>query len=459
MDVLLINPPWTKRKGNIWEKVAGCMPPLGLAYMASFLEEKNVKVKILDLQTESLSSSDIYEKIEREKETPSFIGITATTSIIDNALKIAQICKTTFPKSKIVLGGVHPTVLPDEVLGNKNVDYVIRGEGEETLWELISGKREEDILGLSYREKERCIHNAERPFIEQLDNLPFPAYHLLPVKKYHPALGAYKRLPAISMITTRGCPGRCTFCFGSFLGTRVRMHSAKYIVEEIKLLQRDYGIKEISFYDDTFTALKKKVQEFCLLIVQENIDITWSCFSRVDFIDETTLRSMKKTGCHQICYGIESGNEEILKNIKKKTSLDKARDTIAMTKHIGIEARATFMLGNPGETREMMEETINFAIALDPDISLFNITTPYPGTEMYNWAVEKGYLRTKVWSKYDLSYPVMKLPTVNTDTVEHYYQQAHRRFYRRPGYLFKRLLKIRTTNDLKMALKAVLGIF
>jgi radical SAM superfamily enzyme YgiQ (UPF0313 family) len=179
----------------------------------------------------------------------------------------------------------------------------------------------------------------------------------------------------------------------------------------------------------------------------------------VDFVDEDILKLMKKAGCHQIMYGIESGSDEILKNIKKRTSLSRAVEVVAMTKKVGIECRATFMLGNPGETQQTMEQTLAFAKKLDPDIALFNITTPYPGTELYAWADANGYLKTKDWSKYDLSNSVMDIPGLNSAAVEKFYIKVHRSFYGRPSYLLRRLLKIRSLNDIIVAAKAAIAVF
>ena len=349
--------------------------------------------------------------------------------------------------------------MPEDVLISPDVDYVIRGEGEIHFFELISGLETASIKGLSYKKDGKFIHNPDGALISDLDSLPFPAYNLLPVKNYVPTLGSYKRLPAISIITTRGCPGKCTFCLGSYLGGKVRMHSTRYIIDEIKMLIRDYGIREISFYDDTFTAYRNKVRDFCNIIIEEKIDITWSCFARVDFVDGDILRLMKASGCHQIMYGIESGSNEILRNIKKKTSLEKAVEIVAITKKIGIECRAAFMLGNPGETLQTMKQTLDFAKRLDPDIALFNITTPYPGTEMYDWAGKNGYLKTKDWSRYDLSTAVMELPGLKSVEVEEFYKKAHHEFYGRPSYLIKRLFKIRSFNELLIAVKGAIAVF
>lgn len=455
MEILLINPYQTSRKGNIWTKIEGAMPPLGLAYISSFLESKGIDSKIIDMNVEQ---GDAQAQVGRITGSPAIIGITAMTSTIMNAYEIAQALRIKFPKSKIIFGGVHSTVLPEDVLTNNFVDYVIRGEGELSFYRFVRGEDVKAIPGLSYRENGTYIHNPTGPLIDNLDTLPFPAYHKLPVKKYIPTLGAYKRLPAISMIATRGCPGKCTFCFGSFLGTKIRMHSPDYLIEEIKYLQKNYGIKEVLFYDDTFTTFRNKVKEFCLKIIQQKINISWVCFSRVDTIDEETLILMKKAGCHQIMYGIESGSEEILKNINKKIDKQKAINAVKLTKKVGIECRTTYMLGNPGETEKTILQTVKFAIELDPDIALFNITTPFPGTEMFRWAKNNGYLISEDWSKYDLSNMLMELPTISREKIQEYYKKVFKMFYLRPSYLFKRLLKIRSLNDIKIAFKALLAV-
>lgn len=458
MDVLLINPPWVKENfKNIWRKVASCMPPLGIAYIAACLEREGVDVEISDLQAERVSVAETRSRIAQYKQ-PAWIGITATTPLIYNALEIAEICKNLFPDSKVVFGGVHPTVMCEEVLSNENVDYVVRGEGEETFSQLVKGASKEKISGLSYKVSGEIIHNESRPVIENLDSLPFPAYHLLPMARYYPALGAYKRLPAISMLTTRGCPGKCTFCYGAMFGRKIRAMSPRRIVDNILLLKQDYGIREISFYDDTFTTFKKKVRKLCQIIINEKIDLTWSCFSRVDCVDLETLRMMKSAGCHQIMYGIESADEAILKNINKKTNLGRVKEAIALTKKAKIDVRAAFMLGSPGETLQTMRATMRFAIDLEPDLVVFNITTPYPGTQMFQWAKAMGYLKTFDWTKYDLATPVMELPTVDAKQVEHCYRIAHRHFYLRFPYLVNRLTQMRSVTDLMMNLKSFMAL-
>lgn len=278
-----------------------------------------------------------------------------------------------------------------------------------------------------------------------------------PWGKYYPALGAYRRLPATSVLATRGCPGRCTFCYRIF-GKRLRTRSGSKVAEEVKYLQDRYGIREICFYDDTFTVLKREVQAFCRGLKELMVDITWSCFSRVDAVDEELLGTMKEAGCHQIMYGIEAASSEILKNIKKSTDLAEAEEAVTAAKRVGIDVRAAFMLGNPGETEETMEETLSFAIRLNPELVIFNIATPFPGTEMYEWAEENGYLKTKHWEDYDLSHVVMELPTVSSAKIEAFYRKAFRRFYLRPRYLAMRLARVRSFTDVLRAVRALRAV-
>ncbi len=454
--VLLINPPWGKQKGSIWYKVASCLPSLGLGYIAATLEQNNIQVEILDCQAITYSLDEILSKIESFQ--PEYIGFTATTVLIQNVLEISEAIKLRWPEKKIVLGGVHPTIATEEVLTNPFVDIVVRGEGEFTFLDVAKNKPMKEVLGISYKSNGSIRHNLDRPLIEDINSLPFPAYHLMPMSRYHTALGSAKRTPAMSVFATRGCPGRCTFCYSGALGKKIRKRSPENIVDEIELLMNKHNVREISFYDDTFSAYKETVLRFCELLQEKNIDLTWTCMSRVDYVTAEVLQKMKASGCHQICYGVESVDENILKNIRKRLSLEKVKLAVENTKKAKIDVRLSFMFGNPGETIESMEKSIAYAINLDPDLVQFNITTPYPGTEMFLWAKEHGYLKTEDWSKYDYYNCVMELPTVSSADIERYYKIAYRRFFLRPKFLMKRLLKLRNLYDIKIAYKSLLSI-
>lgn len=438
MKIILINPPWVIRsKKNVWRNIASIMPPLGIAWLAAVLEREGHQVKILDAHAIGLFVDQVPQWL-RGNLPFDVIGITATTPLINNALAIARLVKAEFKDVKVVLGGVHPTVMPEEVLLEEAVDLVVRGEGERTILDIAAEKPLAEIKGISFRGEEGVVHNSDCELINDLDSLPFPAYHLLPMEKYRPATGAAKRLPATSVLATRGCPGRCTFCYRIF-GSRLRYRSGRMVAEEAKLLQDRYGIKEICFYDDSFTAVKKEVVSFCQSLHDLRLALTWSCFSRIDSFNKELFNIMKESGCHQVMYGVETLNPEILKNVNKRTNPESVEGVIFATQKIGIAVRAAFMLGNPGETELTMEQNIQFAIRLEPDLAIFNITTPFPGTEMFMWAEANNYLLTKNWEDYDLSKPVMNLPTVSCDTVHFYYRKAYRRFYLRSAYIWKHL--------------------
>lgn len=457
MRVLFINPPWIVRgKHNIWRNIGSIMPSLGIAWLAAVLERDGHQVKILDAHAEQIPIESVTKWVYRNGPFD-LVGITSSTPLIRNAINIARLLKSEFPYTQIVLGGVHPTVLPEDVLAEPSVDMVVRGEGEETIREIAAEKPWEDIDGISYRQDGLIIHNPERKLIADLDTLPFPAYHLLPMHKYRPAAGAYKRLPASSVLATRGCPGRCTFCYRIF-GNRLRCRSGQNIAQEVRMLHDHYGIKEICFYDDTFTAVRREVQNFCHAIQEMGLDITWSCFSRIDTFDEEMFRLMKETGCHQVMYGVETYSQDVLKKINKKIDHEIVEVVIKTTKKIGLDVRAAFMLGNPGDTEETLKENINYAIRLDPDLAIFNITTPYPGTEMYNWAEENNYLITKNWEDYDLSVPVLKLPSISAEKIMEYYRKSHRRFFLRPQYIYKRVRKIHNIEDISSLIRGVRSI-
>jgi len=456
--ILLINPPWIIGEDrNLWQQIASCWPSLGLAYIAAVLEKAGHRVYYLDYSAHHYTVEDT-RRVLRHYENIDFVGLTATTPLINNALAIAQVAKEILPGAKTVFGGVHPSVLPEEVLSHPQVDFVVVDEGEETMAELVANETYKEVLGLCYKESGKIIKNQLRPLIKDLDAIPPPAYHLLPMDKYYPAVGSYKRLPAMILFATRGCPGRCTFCYRTFRGV-VRKRSARNIINEIKILQRDYGIKEVAFYDDTFTLFKDVVREFCDIIIREKIDVTWSCFTRVDQVDEGLLRAMKKAGCHLILFGVESADEQILKNIKKNIFLKQVEEVVKLARGLGIETRASFMFGNQGETEETIKKTIDFAIKLDPDEVQFNIATAYPGTELFNWAKERGYIKTFNWNDYNVSNIVLELPGLNRAKMQYYYELAHRRFYFRPKIILRRLSHIRTLDQLRQEIRGGVSLF
>lgn len=425
------------------------MPPLGLLFLAAVLEREGMEVDVFDFQAEFVDWGDIERRIA-SKDYP-FFGITGTTPVISGAYRIAEIIKKHHPHTSVIFGGVHATALPEEALAKPYVDFVIRGEGEESLYHLIRGKPLSTIGGLSYKHEDQFIHNQPDGLIENLDEIPSPAYHKLNLNNYKPAAGAYKRLPAINMTSTRGCPARCTFCNSAKI--KLRKRSADKIYAEMSMLVNHHHIREIQFYDDTFTVFPSNIKRLCQLITENRLDVTWSCFARADYVNPELLATMKAAGCHQIMYGIESADESILLNIRKNCPKEKSAQALAMTRAAGIDSRCTFMLGNPGETIETIKRTIQLSIELNPDIAVYNITMPFPGTEMFQWAKSNGLLRTENWDDYDLATPVMQLPTITSKEIVKMYNQAYRSFYMRPGFIVNKLKKLRSLSDIKVLLR------
>ena len=462
LNCLLIAPPVSYEDDkNIWKGVNSNFPPLGIASIASYIRAKGKSVRIIDCNIECSSVESFAQffksNITQEYSEVDIIGITVLTCTVNKAYEIAEICKGYYPHSKIVFGGAHATFVFNEVIRNQSVDIIVCGEGEITLNEILDNIPLEKVKGIVYKNNNSIIQNLGRERILNLDEIPMPAYDLLPILRYRPAKGAYRRLPAMSMLTSRGCPGRCTFC-SKVLGNRIVFKSAKGIYEEILYLIKNYGIKEILFYDDTFTVNRKNIIELCDMLIKNKVDISWTCFARVDFVDYEMLGKMKRAGCHQIMYGVENIDEGVLKNINKKINLQQVINAVKWTKKAKIECRLAFMVGNPGDTKEIVQENIKFVNRLNPDLAIFNVATPFPGTEMFNWARERNLILTYNWDDYTLAKPVMRLENLTEVEIKELYRLMYRSFYMRLSYMFGKLLKIRSKQDILTLLNGLIAV-
>lgn len=425
MRILLIEPPFERFIGSRFEWF-----PLGLAYIAAFLGKNGFECRIYSAEhdpnigylnhfTTYVENYDNYLSALKEKEhyvwkeiakvieafSPDFVGISAKSVQIPSALEVAQICKEIDPGTWVALGGSHPTTNVEEVLTNENVDFVIRGEGEITTLELVRCLEEgansevslKKIDGLSFKDCQGILrHNPPRPLIPQLDLLPHPARQLLM------NLESYPPDQLNSVMTSRGCPFRCTFCAAHNIWARkVRYRSIDNIIEEIKLLRFRYGIRNITFIDDSFTLDRKRTMEFCQRLLDEGIKITWSCLTRVNSLDEEVIKFMRKAGCTKVDIGVESGSERVLSFIKKEITLNQVRYTMKLLRRYGIFTSVFFMLGLPGETIEDIKETQAFMKEIDPDWVCCGIFTPYPGTEAFDWCFQKGLIPTQIeWERF-----------------------------------------------------------
>ena len=316
-------------------------------------------------------------------------------------------------------------------------DLAVLGEGEETLVALLAALQGESDLagvqGILYRDGETLRPTAPRPFLRELDRLPLPAWDLLEgfPQRYAPAPFKVRKLPAASLVSSRGCPNSCIFCDRSVFGAQCHGHSADYVVKMIRTLYRDYGVREFSFEDDTFVTFKKRLNEICAGLIAARMDIAWTCLGRVDHITPANLALMQRAGCWQISFGIESGNQAILDTIGKGVTLEQIRRAIAATRQAGILAKGFFIVGHPGETQETLQQTIDFALELPLNDLSVTMLTPFPGTELYARAAEFGQFDDD-WSKLNLLNAVFVPHGLSAADLVRAQQELTRRFYLRP---------------------------
>jgi len=455
MNILLISPPTTieERYSARITKKAGYLPPIGLLQIAAVLEEKNHGVKVLDL---AVSDNPLEEfKGLLRGFAPEIVCFSISSLNASKAFMLARIADEA-KNPLIVFGGPHCMVFQQKILQEHGcIDVVVVGDGEYAMLEITEAARNKkslrSIKGIYFRDnKGNIVKTPKRMLIKALDELPFPAYHLLDLNKYLPLPHHYKRLPAINVVTSRGCPwGKCTFCFESIHSGHFRRMSPKRAVDLVKMLTDAYGIKEISFWDDIFTMPQAWVHEFCELVKREKIDITWSCYAKVDTVNLELLKVMASAGCWNIFYGLESGNQDLLDRIKKGTTLEQARNAIKWSKQAGIETRGAFMLALPGENSEKANKTIDFARGLDLDYVQFSYTTPYFGTMLHKQCSNEGMLEHD-FSKYSTFEPVY-LPNgyESRKELEKIFKKAYKMTYLRPKYLYKKFIDIRSFDDVK----------
>ncbi|MCX7591620.1 MAG: B12-binding domain-containing radical SAM protein, partial [Kiritimatiellae bacterium] len=386
MKLCLIAPPTTHMiRTNVPEvvdEVTGCYPPLGLLYVAAAVEESGRhEVCVIDCVAEGLSGSPLAERIATCK--PDVVGIQAITFTIIDAYNTARLVKQTLTGVPVVMGGPHVNLYPEETLSLPEVDYLLLGEGERTIGPfldaLAAGREPVDVPGAVFRGRDGTIQRGpQNPLIDNLDSLPLPARHLLDHRRYSSVLGRGKYLTTI--MSSRGCPARCIFCDRPHLGKKFRARSAQSVVAEMRQCHEKFGIDEFFFYDDTFTIDRQRVLEICRAVKEAGLDVFWDIRARVSNVDHEMLKALYEAGCRRIHFGIESGNERILKIIRKGVDLHRAREIFTFCRDLGIETLAYFMLGFPEEGPQEIEDTIRYALSLDCDYVHVAVTTPFPGT-------------------------------------------------------------------------------
>ncbi len=449
MRILLIFPPLSldeRYNANVGD-VGGYLAPLGLCQMAAILLEDGHDVQVMDCPVNHYNLTDIIERVRQFQ--PGIVGVSAVTSLYDKTIKISEAIREKFPSILVLIGGPHTKLSPEKILEETHANIVLVGDADITIREIAKNK-----------EKYMAPQVVHGEVVKDLDSLPYPARHLLDMSRYTAFPNNWKETPHVfQVMATRGCAFHCTFCASA--NSNYRRRSVRHVIGELKELKRDYDAKEVAFWDDIFTMKRDWVMEFCQALKEENINLLWSCETRVHLVDPELLQAMKKAGCWNILFGIEAADQDLLNNIRKGTTPAAILKGVRMVQDAGIEVRGTFMLGLPGETPEKAKRTIDFAVELDCDYSQFTLCTPFPGTELYLTADKWGSFVDKSHeNQTELSAVFVPHGYSSQEELRRLFKGAYRKFYLRPGYVYKRLKKIRTFSDIKrnvLGLRAILG--
>jgi anaerobic magnesium-protoporphyrin IX monomethyl ester cyclase len=419
--------------GNDITAIFNLMPPLGMLSIAAFLEARGMEVEIIDCYGTGRRGRDLVDEIVRRR--PDAVGFSCTTSSFLEGYALAEGLKELLPDIPVIFGGAHACSVGVSLLDRfPAIDYLVLGEGEQTLYELAAAsfRNVEKIPGVGYRRDGVGTLSAARELIADLDTLPFPAYHRLPdfPRRYTLPLFSYPKAPNTSVISSRGCPYQCSYCDRSVFSRGFRFNSPEYIVEHLAYLNRDFGIRHVFFYDDLFTADRGRVARFCQLKEARRLPVTYNCIARLEHVDAELLALLKRSGCWQVNFGIESGDPEVIKKHRKYYGLDEVQTKLAMVRRAGMRVKGLFMLGLPGESAESIRRTIDYALMLPLDEINVTKFTPFPGAPIYGGIREQG--------EFDENWPLMNcmnfvfVPTgMSRDQLEELYNEFIRRFYRR----------------------------
>ena len=449
---------------SIVEEEKGIYPPIGLMSVAAYVEKHTEhKIEILDISLEKISYDVLENEIKKRK--PDVVGIQTMTFTLIDVILTAKTVKKVDREIKVILGGPHVNIYPEESIQIPEVDYLVLGEGEIPFTELIHNIESKEKLrktkGIVLKENGKIINTRPRELIEDLDVLPFPARHLTHYKKYYSLLA--KRSPVTTMITSRGCPYKCLFCDRPHLGKKFRTRSAINVVDEMRECV-DMGIKEFFIYDDTFTIDRQRVIDICDEIKNRQLDVGWDIRARVNNVDKKLLKKLKNAGCERIHYGVESADPRILKILRKGITIKQVENAFKWTKEVGITTLAYFIMGSPSETKKEILHTIEFAKKLDPDFVHLSIMTPFPATDLYYIGLKKGILKTDYWREFAKNpnpnfVPELWEENLSRAELIELLRYAYKSFYTRPIYILRSMLKVRSLEEFKRKAKAGLKVF
>lgn len=482
MKVLLINPPNNlNRVLGKADVFIGAFEPMGLLYIAAMLEKYGHEVKVLDAFLENYDLEQISKFISEFK--PQIVGITCLTSTGSLTYYIGKMIKKKYPEIKVVLGNLHASIFSTAFLKNRIADVVVHGEGEYTMLDLVEAfekkKSLAKVLGISWWDGKKVVDNPLRDPVKNLDDIPFPARHLVPQEKYSANnisnfiyINKTNKLMK-QMISSRGCVFQCKFCVVHDQ-RHYRAHSPKRTVDEIELLVKKYNAGYIFFMDPLFIANKNRIIEICKEIRRRKLDFKWGCECHVKLVDPELLRHMGKAGCYEVHFGIESGVQRLLDNVNKGTTIAQIEKAVKLTKKTKIKVSGLFMLGLPGETYEDSLVTIDFACSLPLDFAQFSITVPYPGSQLFADLAREGKIETGVrpdgtiepfvWERFSAyssftgNKPIFLPEGMSVSQLKSVQKLALRKFYLRPGQIIRQIRRL-SLKDLPRLLFAFKSVF
>jgi radical SAM superfamily enzyme YgiQ (UPF0313 family) len=428
-------------------------PPLGLAYMAAVLRNRGYEVLIVDANVLRLSNERVI-KCLREFE-PDIVGITSNIVLARACVELSGMVDRSLGRP-VIIGGPHATSTAGKTLVDSGALCVVRGEGEETIADLLENADSlPRVAGISFISEGKVVHNPDREFIGDLDSLPFPAYDLLPGLKSYTSRS--RRIPMAPLLTHRGCPYDCIYCNKDIFGKIFRHRSPENIVKEIEFLVGNYGVKGIDVLDDNFTFLPDKAEEILDLLIERKIDVSINLQVgiRADRLSRVLIGKMKKAGVNKVGVGIESADENVLRAARKSLDLRKVEQAVQWLREEGMVVSGFFMLGLPLETAEGIEKTIEYAKRLNPHLANFSITVPFPGTELYRMIEKDGRFIKPTESGIDggFFHPdiYFRLNNLGGDEVVRYHKKAFREFYFRPSKILDILFTLRSLNEFRWA--------
>jgi anaerobic magnesium-protoporphyrin IX monomethyl ester cyclase len=467
MKILLLNIPdaHVGKTTDNWDLDAsdiGIFPPIGLMYIAGALKQQGRHtVRILDCILNRLNIDDI----EREACAwqPDIIGMTVYTPTLFDTVQVSNRLRMALPGARIIWGGPHTLLFPDESMAHPAVDFLVRGEAEET-FPLFCNALADDlpfshIPGIVYRNADKVLQTGDPGYVRNIDSLAFPAIDMIEHQRYFSAIGTGQAVGTIC--SSRGCPFQCTFCCKPY--STYRSRSVDNVLHEMRIYY-DLGVREFFFFDDLFNASAKRVERIAQSIIDQNWKIVWSFRGRVDAINPAMLSLAKKAGCRQILFGVESATDEGLKEIKKRITLSQVRQAIKVCRLAGIQTSTNWIIGFPHhKSREDILNLIRTAVSIDSDFAQFNICIAYHGTEIFNEGVNNGLFDPDIWKKYALNPAPNFIEPIwdqylSRSELSSLLNQCYRNFYLRPLPIFRKLLRIRSFREFKLYFKGALTV-